>query len=433
MLKINWFSPTPPAKTDIAYYTASLMPMLSRQAPIELWSASSEKFPTETRIKDVLNESGVLPLPGTSPEEINVYNIGNNWPHHATIWRLSQKVPGVVILHDWKLQHFFTRELLQETRASLRYEREMSELYGPVGLHLARRFQLGEINEDDLGDVAPLTELALRNCLGVVCHDHDLKARLAQNSELPILYTPLASRHSLTARTRVASEPYRLILFGYIGPNRRLAEILTALSTLKSSVNFQLDVMGEIWDLAPIRRKIAACGLESKVKIHGFVSDPVLEQAVAEADLAFNLRYPSMGEVSATQLFLWSRGVPSFVTDVGWYSGLPSDTVVHIRPESESEDLLKHLTAFFRTPQDYREIGLNGQRRFPLHSEEIYARNVVRFCQELLPLKAWYKAKREAIQMGRTLANRQVLPDAIPLVAKQLAEELFTKAAISQE
>jgi glycosyltransferase involved in cell wall biosynthesis len=433
MLIINWFSPTPPAKTEIANYTASLLPALKLHAEVELWSPTDDKFPKLSRFGNQVLDSDILQLPGTGSEEINVYNIGNNWPFHALIWRLSQIVPGVVILHDWKLQHFFTRELLQETRQSLRYERVMSELYGAAGLELAHQVQKGEINQDDLGEVAPLTELAQQNCLGVVCHDPALKAHLMQNSELPILCTPLASRHTLTDRSRIASEPFRLILFGYIGPNRRLAEILTALSKLKHSKNFRLDVMGEIWDLPLIRRRIAECGLESRVKIHGFVSDPFLEQAVAEADLAFNLRYPSMGEVSATQLFLWSRGVPSFVTDVGWYSGLPSDTVVHIRPESESEDLSNHLTAFFRDPNDYRQIGLNGQRRFPLHSEEIYARNVVCFCQELLPWKAWHKAKNEAVQLGRTLANQDIHPDAIPLVARRMAEEIFSHAILSRE
>ena len=37
-MKLNWFSPLPPAKTGIARYSADLLPALCRRAEVTLWS-----------------------------------------------------------------------------------------------------------------------------------------------------------------------------------------------------------------------------------------------------------------------------------------------------------------------------------------------------------------------------------------------------------
>ena len=55
--------------------------------------------------------------------------------------------------------------------------------------------------------------------------------------------------------------------------------------------------------------------MERLVKIHGYVRD--LDERLAEADLAVNLRYPSMGEASAAQLRIWDHALPSLVTERG--------------------------------------------------------------------------------------------------------------------
>src|SRR5439155_4075393 len=38
VMKLNWFSPLPPAKTDIAHYTARILPALRAHAEVTLWT-----------------------------------------------------------------------------------------------------------------------------------------------------------------------------------------------------------------------------------------------------------------------------------------------------------------------------------------------------------------------------------------------------------
>ncbi len=37
-MKINWFSPLPPARTDIAEYTVRVLPGLIKNCQLELWT-----------------------------------------------------------------------------------------------------------------------------------------------------------------------------------------------------------------------------------------------------------------------------------------------------------------------------------------------------------------------------------------------------------
>ena len=37
-MKLNWFSPIPPAKTDIAHYTKRVLPALSSLVDVTLWT-----------------------------------------------------------------------------------------------------------------------------------------------------------------------------------------------------------------------------------------------------------------------------------------------------------------------------------------------------------------------------------------------------------
>jgi hypothetical protein len=41
-MKINWFSPLPPEKTDIANYSARILPHLSAKSDITLWTTQKK-------------------------------------------------------------------------------------------------------------------------------------------------------------------------------------------------------------------------------------------------------------------------------------------------------------------------------------------------------------------------------------------------------
>ncbi len=109
------------------------------------------------------------------------------------------------------------------------------------------------------------------------------------------------------------------------------------------------------------------------VTLHGFVPAEDLEAALTSAHLAINLRFPTMGEASVSQLQIWDHALPSLVTRVGWYATLPQETVAFVRPEHEITDIQAHLHAFVDDPGRYAHM---GRRRPPIFAGVPHTRGV---------------------------------------------------------
>src|SRR5260370_40676049 len=79
----GFFSPLPPARTGVADYSAALLTELRRHGPVEV---------------------------APSRCDAALYHLGNNGLH-AEIYRRAIASPGVVVLHDAVLNHFFLGQL----------------------------------------------------------------------------------------------------------------------------------------------------------------------------------------------------------------------------------------------------------------------------------------------------------------------------------
>ena len=99
----------------------------------------------------------------------------------------------------------------------------------------------------------------------------------------------------------------------------------------------------------------------------GFVDDEILDQAIACSHLALNLRNPTMGEASASQLRYWSQGIASVVSDVGWYAELPDNVVLKVSPDSEHEELIYIMENILSGKQGLLDIGAAGRQYLQSH------------------------------------------------------------------
>src|ERR1039457_2138606 len=79
----GFFSPLPPARTGVADYAAALLTELRRHGRVEVAPARSDAA---------------------------LYHLGNNGLH-AAVYRRAIVKPGVVVLHDAALNHFFLGQL----------------------------------------------------------------------------------------------------------------------------------------------------------------------------------------------------------------------------------------------------------------------------------------------------------------------------------
>jgi glycosyltransferase involved in cell wall biosynthesis len=205
-----------------------------------------------------------------------------------------------------------------------------------------------------------------------------------------------------------------LILFGYLGRNRRLGPILEALAGMTEKDQFRLDIFGTILnDEEQIRAQIRALKLSGLVKVHGFVPEAKLESSLSNSALAINLRFPSVGEASGSQLRIWSHALPSLVSAVGWYASLPSNTVALVRTdENEVKDIRNHLRAFLTDPARFSEMGLKGLEELKTrHSPEAYAAQVIDLAERAKNLRpqrgARALAKRAGASMGEWLVSTE--------------------------
>ena len=271
-------------------------------------------------------------------------------------------MPGIAVLHDLNMQHFFGWfGLSRATEAA--YIATMLRHHGTEAAADAARFVAREIGIDPLVDRYPLPLAAADRAVAIIGHNRTGLAELARQTRLPAYYLPLSTgRLDAPPPRRVpAAAPYRLVVFGFISGNRRVGSLLHAMAALPDPGLFTLDIYGTLADSAGVSELLEELGLQRQVRIHGFVSAETLAAALHGAHLAVNLRFPTMGEASASQLYIWACALPSLVTRTGWYADLPGDAVGFVNPETEVEDLRAHLLAFHADQAPYLDAGRRGR------------------------------------------------------------------------
>ena len=171
-----------------------------------------------------------------------------------------------------------------------------------------------------------------------------------------------------------------------------------------------VDVYGDILDEEKqLRALIRSLDLKKHVTLHGFAPEARLDEALAAAHLAINLRYPTMGEASGSQLRIWAHRLPSLVSRVGWYGSLPPEAVAFVRTDAnELTDIKTHLQAFLANPEAFVAMGERGRRELEeKHAPEQYARTVIEMAaraQDFRPREASFKlAERAAVLMSEWL------------------------------
>lgn len=388
--RIHWVGPLPPAETDIAAYTARILPALAARADVVLWTDADTWDPAleahaEVRRYDAgahfpmpLDTSAGLSPTGTAVEAA-FFQIGNSWLFHSGPLNLGRRVPGVVVLHDLAIQDLL-RGLVEHRHFEARvYRREMAAWYGAEGRAVADAVLAGRLPPHEAAVRMPAFELALPAAVAALTHTEPGATQIAQRRLLPTyrLELPFPAGAELPA-ARAVEGPLRLVQFGYLAPNRRLDQVLEALGRVRSRVAFEFDIFGTLWDEAHVRRKIAALGLGRSVRLRGYAPEVELDAALAAAHCVFNLRHPTMGEASGSQLRIWAASALSVVTDVGWYAALPKTCAVKIPVEGEVAALADLLLRLDDNRSLCAETGAAGRARLvAAHSPERYADGLI--------------------------------------------------------
>lgn len=443
--RIHWVSPLPPAATDIAHYTRRILPELTARADVVLWTDADswdprlERFCPVRRLDPARITTAQMhqamqrtmpraqPLGGaqgpemTAPGAIFVH-IGNSWEFHAGFLALARRIPAAIVLHDLSIQEMLFESINNGKLDRQVYEAVMRRWYPGVQGSRPMDDQIrmaltGEMSPAQLGARCPGFEIAMDHAVSMVTHTNAAHEAVTRKQYVPSyhLNLPFCATDKVVFR-RAASGPLQFVQFGFIGPNRRLEQVLSALAGIGEDVDFVFDIVGKVWNPALIRQRCAELGLSDRVRVRGFVSEADLDALLCRAHLVFNLRHPTMGEASGSQLRIWNAGAASVVTDQGWYASLPESAAYKIPVEGEETALRELLMRL----QDDRHMGeATGVAGYELlrtvHDPARYADGIVEIA------RAFPQDARDAVMAhaSRRLLSR-VSGDAIDLATERL-------------
>jgi len=379
-MNIQWLSPLDPLKTEIGRYSQTVLPYLRER----LWLGV---------VSDLVGqyEKGASASHVVGMEPINIYNLGNSYLHTGILQHAMQ-LPGIVILHDLNLFELGRACARENPRFRLREMivrehgfyagKAFDEIYSVPGYEWCGQSQA---QYDHFVSTYPIFKTFIDNAYGVVVHSDYALEHLKARYDGPVIKLNLPYHSpSQGAFVRQRESQCQVVFCGHAGPNRRLRQFIEAWAEVSRPDFFRLSLYGNIDKADELIALANDCGLQGLISVVGFVDENTLEQAIASAHLALNLRNPTMGEASASQLRYWSSGIPTMVSDVGWYSELPHNVVIKVSPGNEKQDIISILENFISGDHAYFESGIHGSEYLRVaHGVQQYVEDLVQFIGEI--------------------------------------------------
>jgi glycosyltransferase involved in cell wall biosynthesis len=347
-MKIAWF--TPLAKmSSIGRFSAAVANSLARFTEVDLCIfdvGDVREVATQVR---TFSSAASIPLRTLSEYDVVVYNLGNYLRYHREIYELSRRWPGVCVLHDFVMHHFFAEYYLEHRCDPDAYRAALERNYGSaVPGHLSRIWQTDEVVS------YPLFEEVARGALGIITHSEFFRVRVARCFAGPIARIPLSCtahpRSKETSRKELGIDQSQILLvtIGHVNSNKQIDFVLQAIRRIAATEPALIyAVVGAASPeyLRALQSMVKEFNLTGVVRFLGEVPDALLSTYLSAADICINLRFPSTEGASGSAIEEMLHGKPIVVTDTGFFAELPNDCVLKVRPNNASdlENALLHL------------------------------------------------------------------------------------------
>jgi len=337
-MKVAYYAPLPPARTGVADYAAALLASLRRHGSVE---------------------------PSARGADIALYQMGNNQLHRA-IYQRALVEPGVVVLHDAVLHHFYLGALDRQA-----YIEEFVYNYGEWNRDLADELWRGRASSAAgrrYFDYPMLKRIAER-ARAVVVHNPAAARMVREHApraaviEIPHLFAPPPMPADwevirLRQRLGVPGGAFLFGVFGYLRESKRLCAVLRAFAALRRErPDVCLLVAGAFVSSDLARATAPLLGAPGVVR-RPYLAERDFWRAALAVDACINLRYPAAGETSGIAIRLMGAAKPVMLTNGLENSGYPETGCVRIESGTAEEDSLWHhmmLLASVRAAA--REVG----------------------------------------------------------------------------
>jgi glycosyltransferase involved in cell wall biosynthesis len=308
--------------------------------------------------------------------DLVIYVLGNS-PWHSRILPLARVLPGLVVLHDVAMTDMVRRTAV-DTGELETIARRIAAESTPEN---AETFRAGHHPDGPTGWLrfsaeTPLADYAIEGSLGVVVHSWWHAGQVAGRTlgEVTVAPLPVPSarlgferNESTTAEMLLQGLPADAVLLVTVGAanaNRRIDALLEAIAS-----DDRLADRIHLWAVGPCEARYAKelkgearrLGVADRFSITGAVSDSLLQEILARADIAAALREPVLEGQSASVFTQMLAGVPVVVYDHAHYAELPAEAATRVDPQGAVPALRDALVALVDAPDERRRRGELGR------------------------------------------------------------------------
>lgn len=383
-MKIAWFTPFS-TKSAIGQCSSIIIEQLAKRANVTVYvsDATDKRDTWLPEAQQILMKSMALPDIVRSLEafDIAIYNLGDNYLLHSNIFAVSRHYPGIVILHDLVMHHFFSGYYFLELKDEQGYTDELGFAHGEAGRELAKGIlagKLGNIWESDKMLHFHMAKAALHGSLGVVVHSQFVQKEIEAFATYPLTHINFpAAKTSPKSKGKSQQDKIHFLSFGMLNSNKMIDQVIELMHTsslLHSQVIYDIIGTGNEDYVKLLHERIQKHKLHDVVQLHGYQPDEVLQQHIDAADVIINLRNPHFGEASWVLLEAAFSGKPTVVWKHGYYDEYPDAAVVKVTDET----LLSSLELVASNAVLRQQLSENIQR----YAKQTFVTD--RYCQEIL-------------------------------------------------
>jgi glycosyltransferase involved in cell wall biosynthesis len=344
----GFFSPLPPARSGVADYSAALLSELRRHGRVEVAPKRSDAA---------------------------LYHLGNNGLH-AGVYRRAIANPGVVVLHDAVLNHFFLGQLSEAA-----YVDEFVYNYGEWNRALGRELWRARAGSaaDERYFRYPMLKRAVERARAVVVHNPAAAAAVKEHAggarvvEIPHLFaSPQLPDETAVLRYRaslgVPPGTFLFGVFGYLRESKRVAAVVESFTRVHAEMpRAGLLIAGQFVS-SDLKRALSPLLEAPGIWRLPYLAESELWLAARAVDACINLRYPAAGESSGITVRMMGIGKPVLLSEGLETAPFPEGACVRIATGlAERDSLHHHMILLTSMAEVARTIGLRGAGHIAEH------------------------------------------------------------------
>lgn len=347
-MTVGFHAPHPRARTGVAAYSAALLEGLRELGRVER---------------------------GASHADVHLYHLGNN-QLHRTIYQRALELPGVAVVHDAVLMHFFLGQLPRQA-----FLDEFVFNYGEWARELAARLWEGRARsaQDPRYFEYPMLRRIAERSRALIVHNPGAASRVSAHApaarvfEIPHLFVaPCLPAASEVARFRqemgIAGRTFLFGLFGHLRESKRVLPVLRAFQAVRAAgAGVALLVAGE-FSSADLARAAAPLLQSPGVVRVGYTPERKFWRLAATVDAGINLRYPAAGETSGITIRLMGIGKPVIMSAGEETARFPAEACLKVDPgPGEEEMLAAYMRWLAASPEAARQLGRRAREHIHTH------------------------------------------------------------------